>query len=188
MRRRPPYRRTTPGPATRRYPDDVSSTPSTPDPAAPSSRHGRAAGPVRPSPGDRIRPKRPAKVQFASTTLLLEAFLVLFATLVAYGLRDVPYSRGPLELPGAASIWVVGGALAVVLVVLSRMVGTPGGYVAGSVVQVPVLGLGLVVPMMFVVGGIFVALWIVSIRLGDRIDRERAEYDAAHPETAPNAG
>lgn len=143
---------------------------------------------MRPSPGDRIRPKKSAREQFASTTLLLEAFLVVFATLVAYGLRDVPYSRGPLELPTPATIWVVGGALFLVLVVLSRTVGTPGGYVGGSVVQVPVLGFGLVVPMMFVVGGIFVALWVVSLRLGGRIDRERAAYDAEHPETAPNAG
>nr|WP_251151206.1 DUF4233 domain-containing protein [Cellulosimicrobium sp. Marseille-Q4280] len=135
-----------------------------------------------------MKPKKSAKEQFAFTTLLLEAFLVVFATLVAYGLRDIPYSRGPLELPTPASIWIVGGALFVVLVVLSRMVGTPGGYVGGSVVQVPVLGFGLVVPMMFVVGGIFVALWIVSLRLGGRIDRERAAYDAEHPETAPNAG
>ncbi|KAJ8141179.1 hypothetical protein OY671_005644 [Metschnikowia pulcherrima] len=157
-------------------------------PAAQPSRHGRAAGPVRPSPGDRIKPKKPAKVQFASTTLSLEAFLVVFATLVAYGSRDVPYSRGPLESPSATSIWVVGGVLAVVLVVSSRMVGTPGGYVAGSVVQVPVLALGSVVPMMFLVGGSFVVSWIVSIRLGGRIDRERAAYDAEHPETAPNAG
>jgi len=143
---------------------------------------------VRPSPGDRIKPKKPAKVQFASTTLLLEAFVVVFATLVAYGLRGIPYSRGPLELPSAASIWLVGGVLALVLVVLSRAVGTPGGYVAGSVVQVPFLGLGLVVPMMFVVGGIFVVLWVVSLRLGGRIDRERAAYDAEHPDTAPNVG
>ncbi|MFC8921448.1 DUF4233 domain-containing protein [Cellulosimicrobium sp. NPDC057127] len=166
----------------------MSSTPSSPAPAPQPSRHGRAAGPVRPSPGDRIRPKKSAREQFASTTLLLEAFLVVFATLVAYGLRDVPYSRGPLELPTPTTIWVVGGALFLVLVVLSRTVGTPGGYVGGSVVQVPVLGFGLVVPMMFVVGGIFVALWVVSLRLGGRIDRERAAYDAEHPETAPNAG
>ncbi len=162
------------------------STPSS-QPAAQPSRHGRAAGPVRPSPGDRIKPKKPAKAQFASTTLVLEAFVVVFATLAAYGLRDVPYSRGPLELPSASSIWLVGGVLALVLLVLSRTVGTPGGYVGGSVVQVPVLAFGLVVPMMYVVGGIFVVLWIVSIRLGGRIDRERAAYDAEHPETAPNA-
>ncbi|MCB7137667.1 DUF4233 domain-containing protein [Cellulosimicrobium marinum] len=135
-----------------------------------------------------MKPKKSAQQQFASTTLLLEAFLVVFATLVAYGLRDIPYSRGPLELPTAASVWVVGGVLFVVLVVLSRMVGTPGGYVGGTVAQVPVLAFGLVVPMMFVVGGIFVVLWVVSLRLGGRIDRERAAYDAEHPETAPNVG
>ena len=118
---------------------------------------------------------------------LPEEFAEVHRSLVAYGLRDVPYSRGPLELPSATSIWLVGGVLAVVLVVLSRMVGAPGGYVAGSVVQVPVLAFGLVVPMMFVVGGLFVVLWVVSIRLGGRIDRERAAYDAEHPETAPNA-
>ncbi len=47
------------------------------------------------------------------------------------------------------------------------------------------LALGLVVPMMFLVGGLFVVLWIVSIRLGGRIDRERAAYDAEHPRPRP---
>jgi len=64
--------------------------------------------------------------------------------------------------------------------------GTPGGYVAGSVAQVPVLAMGLVLTMMWVVGIIFVIMWIVSLRLGARIDRERAAYDAEHPEPAPN--
>lgn len=156
-------------------------TTNSPTPAAPTPG---AAG--VPQPGSRIRRKKSAREQFAGTTLVLEAFVVLFATLVAYGLRDVPYSRGMLELPSAASIWVAGGVLVVVLLVLSRLVATPGGYLAGTVVQVPVLATGLVVPMMVVVGGIFVVLWVVSLRLGARIDRERAQYDADHPETAPN--
>ncbi|MBD8079308.1 DUF4233 domain-containing protein [Cellulosimicrobium arenosum] len=143
---------------------------------------------MRPSPGDRIAPKKSARSQFASTTLLLEAFVVVFATLAAYGLRGVPSAGGPYELPGAGSIWLVGGVLTLVLIILSRAVGSPGGYVAGSVVQLPVLAVGFVVPMMFVVGGIFVVLWFVSLRLGGRIDRERAAYDAEHPDTAPNIG
>jgi len=49
-----------------------------------------------------------------------------------------------------------------------------------------VIACGFAVPLMFLVGGIFVVLWIVSLRLGGRIDRERAAYDAEHPETAPN--
>ncbi|MFS0702070.1 DUF4233 domain-containing protein [Cellulomonas sp. 179-A 4D5 NHS] len=141
-----------------------------PEPTLPDST------PAQPAASGSIRRKRPARQQFASTMLLLEAFLVLFATLVAYGLANA--GSGPLP---PSAVWVAGGVLMLVLVVLSRMPGRPGGYVAGSVVQVVVLAMGFVVPMMFVVGGVFVVLWVVSLRLGGRIDRERAEWDAAHP-------
>jgi hypothetical protein len=123
-----------------------------------------------------VRRKRPARPQFASTVLLLEAFLVLFATLVAFGLA----AASPTGL-STGTIWLVGAALMVVLAVLSRTVTRTGGYVAGSVAQAVVLAAGLVVPTMVVVGGLFVILWFVALRLGGRIDRERAEWDAAHP-------
>ena len=102
---------------------------------------------------------------------MLEAFLVGFATLVAYGLRVAP----------PATVWTLGGVTCVVLLLLSGYVGRPGGYVAGTLAQVAVLGFGVLVPMMFVVGGVFAVLWVVALRLGARIDRERAEWDAAHP-------
>jgi uncharacterized membrane protein len=142
----------------------------------------------QPAPGDRIKPKKSALVQFTSTTLLLEVFLVLFATLVAWALRDSDFGRGPLRIDSGAAIWLLGGVLALVLVILSRAQGSAAGRAAGSVAQIPVLAMGLLVPMMYLVGGIFVVLWIYALRLGSRVDRERAEYDAAHPETAPNAG
>lgn len=116
------------------------------------------------------RRKAPAKRQFASTVLLLEAFLVLFATLVAHGLR----------VSDTLTVWVVGGVLMVVLVVLSRLVGQPGSYVAGSIVQVIVLAGTLVIREMLVVGILFVVMWLAALRLGGRIDRERAEWDARH--------
>ena len=118
-----------------------------------------------------VRRKRPAKPQFTQTMLVLEAFVVFFATLVAYGLR----------VADTATVWWVGGSLTVILVVLAGWVGRPGGYVAGSVAQVVVLACGFVVPMMFVVGAVFAAMWVFSLRVGGRIDRERAEWDAAHP-------
>jgi hypothetical protein len=121
--------------------------------------------------GQAVRRKRPAKPQFTQTILVLEAVLVFFATLVAYGLKLAP----------SASIWLVGGGLSLVLILLSGYVSRPGGYVAGSLAQVLVLAGGIWVPTMFVIGGIFVILWWVALRLGGRIDRERAEYDAAHP-------
>ena len=140
----------------------------------------------QPAPGDRIRPRKSALVQFTSTTLLLEVFVVVFATLAVWGLRNSEFGRGPLRIESGAAIWVLGGVLALVLVILSRAQGSAAGRAAGSVAQLPVLGMGLLVPMMFLVGGIFVVLWIYALRLGARVDRERAEYDAAHPETAPN--
>jgi hypothetical protein len=141
----------------------------------------------RPAPGDTIVPRKAAKPQFASMVLQLEAFVVAFAALALYGLRDSVFEKGLLVLDSVAAMWTVTGVLFVVLLVLSRMVTRPGGYVAGSVVQVPVLALGLLLPMMYLVGGVFVVMWFVALRLGGRVDAERAAYDAQHPETAPNA-
>ena len=121
--------------------------------------------------GQAVRRKRPAKPQFTQTILILEAVVVFFATLVAYGLRIAPTS----------TVWLVGGGLSVLLILLSGFVSRPGGYAAGWVGQVLVLAGGFWVPMMFFVGAVFVILWWVALSLGGRIDRERAEYDAAHP-------
>lgn len=139
-----------------------------------------------PTPGAPIRAKRSAKLQFSQTVLALESFLVLFVTLVAFGLREVPSVWPFFPPPSSVVIWTFGLVLVVVLLVLSRAVSQPGGLLAGSLVQIPVFATGFAVPMMFLMAGVFVVLWVVALRLGGRIDRERAEYDAAHPETAPN--
>ncbi len=112
---------------------------------------------------------RSAKRQFASTILVLEAFVVGFAALVAIGLREVD----------PAVVAYGGGALILSLVLAAGVLRRPGGYVVGSVLQVPLLATAVVVPMMVVVGVIFVALWVAGLRLGGRIDRERAERLAA---------
>lgn len=139
-----------------------------------------------PVPGQPIEAKPSARTQFTSTILVLEAFVVLFACFVAMGLQGVAGAGADAVPPMSdAAIWTSGGVLMAVLVVLSRAVGSPAGLVAGSVAQVVVLATALVVPMMWVVGGIFVILWVASVRVGGRIDRERAAYDAAHPDTAP---
>ena len=46
-----------------------------------------------PDDGQAVRRKRPAKPQFTQTILVLEAVVVFFATLVAYGLRRRPAGR-----------------------------------------------------------------------------------------------
>jgi len=151
----------------------------TPRTAAGAGPAGSLGGVTDAQPGPSgtpvIRAKRSAKVQFTSVILLLEAFVVVFATFVLYGLRDVPAGL-PDSVPNLdpAVIWTVGATMFVTLVVLSRACGRPGGYVAGSVAQVLVAAWTLI------------GLWVASLRLGGRIDRERAEYDAAHPDEAPN--
>ncbi|RMI13600.1 DUF4233 domain-containing protein [Cellulomonas triticagri] len=124
------------------------------------------------------REKRPAKPQFTSMILVLEGVLVLFAGLTAYGLRSAP----------APAIWSVAGSAFVVLVLLSRLVTKPGGYVAGSVAQLAVIACGVIIPLMYALGVLFAALWFVSLRLGARVDAERAEFDALYPDQTPYGG
>lgn len=135
--------------------------------ADPTAAAGSGASPGAGS----IRRKRPATIVFAEAMLMLEAFLLVFAALVGYGLRVAP----------AGAVWGAGLGAAAVLGVLSGVQRTRTGRVAGSVAQLVVLAGGFWVPMMFVVGGIFVVLWVAMLRLGARIDRERAAFDAAHP-------
>jgi len=125
--------------------------------------------------------RRSVRHTFAASTLVLEGLAVFFATLVVFALRMAP----------AGVVWAVGGSLALVLVLLAGMLSRPGGYLAGSVAQVVVLAGGLVLfaapiddaafvaGVTLVVGLVFVGLWVGAMRLGGRIDRERAEWDAA---------
>ncbi len=101
--------------------------------------------------------------------LVLEAFVVFFATLVAFGLR----------VGDPVAIFVVGGTLSLAMVLVAGMLRWPAGYVAGSALQVPMVAIGFVVPLMFGVAAVFVVLWVWSLRLGARIDRERDERAAA---------
>ncbi|WP_372595191.1 DUF4233 domain-containing protein [Actinotalea sp.] len=134
-----------------------------------------ATGELASSPAGGAEPRpvsgaaRSARRQFASTILVLEAFVVLFAALVAFGLREID----------PAVVGIAGGALVLSLVLAAGVLRRPGGYVVGSVLQVALLATAFAVPMMLVVGAIFVALWVTGLRLGGRIDRERAERLAA---------
>ena len=134
-------------------------------------------------PGNQLVRRRSARRTFAATTLLLEAFVVLFATLAAFGLRVAP----------TVAVWAVGGVLSGVLILASGSLRRPGDYLFGSIVQGVILAGGLVLlaapvaaaPFVggtaLAVGIIFVALWVVALRLGGRIDREKADWDAANP-------
>jgi hypothetical protein len=127
--------------------------------------------------------RRSTKVMFASTVLLLEAFVAFFGTLAVFGLR-----RGEVA-PGI--ILGVGIALSVILVLACAVLSKPWGIAVGWALQVVLILTGMAEPMMFIVGILFAICWWYGIRAGMRIDREvaqrdreQAEWDAAHGDKA----
>lgn len=75
----------------------------------------------------------------------------------------------------------LGGALglAVLALVAAGLLRHRWAYGLGHVVQVGALALGLVVPVMFVLGAIFAALWVAAIVLGRRVEGAKAAGAAA---------
>ncbi|GGC85116.1 membrane protein [Tersicoccus solisilvae] len=113
--------------------------------------------------------QRSTKVMFASTVLLVEAFIVFFATLVGFGLlKDLP----------KPAVLSVGLLLSVLLVAVCAVLTRRWGYAAGWALQVLVLATGFFVPMMFLVGALCVAAWWYGLRAGGRVDRENRQRAA----------
>ena len=122
--------------------------------------------------------QRSAQVVFCTTVLALEAFVVFFAALVGIG----------LDLADPALVWTIGGAGALVCLVVAGLVRRRIGLILGSVIQVLLIAAGVVIGMMYVIGVIFAIIWIVALRLGRRIDVERAERAEAERAEAERAG
>ncbi len=94
----------------------------------------------------------------------LEAVVLFLTTPVMLTLTDV---RTGLALG-------VGVGLTVACVVAAGLMRRPVGAALGWAVQVSAIALGVLVPVMFVLGLIFLVLYAGSFTLGSRIDRERA--------------
>jgi hypothetical protein len=107
--------------------------------------------------------------RFAAMTLALESLVVFFATLVASRLSSLE----------PTVVWVGGSGLALACLLSAAFARRRRGLVVGSLVQVLVLGTGVLVPAMFVLGGIFVAMWVWLLLVGRRIDRDRAAWESA---------
>jgi hypothetical protein len=108
------------------------------------------AGDAAPAPQRKPRRQRSVTESLLSIVLGLEAILVFFLTLTAFGLKALP--------PVTA---FVGGALFFLAFVFgAALLRFPWGVWVGWVLQVALLATGFILPMMFFVGGVFVALWI----------------------------
>ncbi len=102
----------------------------------------------------------------ASIVLAFESLVIALATPVMISIADVR--------PAVALSVCLG--LAVLALVATGLLGTQVGYVLGWVVQVGAVGLGFVVPVMFVLGLAFASFWVAAIVLGRRIEAAKQAH------------
>jgi hypothetical protein len=97
--------------------------------------------------------------------LVLQAVVLFLTGAVTIGMTDL----------GVVRSLGLGVALAALCLLAAGLLGRPGGYPLGWLVQVVSVALGFVVTAMFFVGLVFAVLWGAAYFLGIKIDRERAE-------------
>lgn len=102
----------------------------------------------------------------ASIVLAFESLVLALATPVMISVADVR--------PAIALSVCLG--LAVLALLATGLLRNQVGYVLGSVVQVGAVGLGFVVPVMFVLGLAFAAFWVAAIVLGRRIEEAKRAH------------
>ncbi|HEY0237875.1 MAG TPA: DUF4233 domain-containing protein [Friedmanniella sp.] len=121
-----------------------------------------ASGPPAASPVT-LTPRNPMRVVLLSI-LFFEVVVFALAIPVMILVSHVGAAPAALLGSGAALLALVGAAL------LRKTVGYPIGWVA----QLAGILLGLLTPAMWVVGGMFAGLWVLSFVLGKRLDARAA--------------
>ncbi|MCY7325219.1 MAG: DUF4233 domain-containing protein [Microbacteriaceae bacterium] len=117
------------------------------------------------SPRERRSPRRRSATEsLLSIVLVLEALLVFFLTLVVFALDALP--------PAAA--FIGGGVLFLILIALGRVLRYSWAVWVGWLMQIVIILTGLLEPLMFGIGAIFVALWTYCFITGGRLDARNA--------------
>ena len=107
--------------------------------------------------------RQPTTKRLCMTVLIMEAVVIGLSIPVAIQIDHLaPRSAGT-----AGGIAV---AAAVIFAGLTRRV-LPAALVGGSLLQVYVIASGSTVPVMYFLGAIFAALWVIGIFLGRYVDR-----------------
>jgi Mg2+/Co2+ transporter CorB len=119
-------------------------------------------GPGDQGPGARGRGDAPVTKRLLSTVLIMETVVIWLAIPVAVSIDHASFGRA-----GVAGIALA--VLALVLAVLARR-RLRWTIVGGSVLQAVVIAAGVIVPVMYFLGAIFAAFWVIGLRLGHRLD------------------
>jgi hypothetical protein len=122
-----------------------------------SEQNPGGQGPGRRGPND-----APATKRLCATVLIMETVVIWLAIPVALAVDHAsPRHAG-----------VAGVVLAVVAVVLAAVARRRLRWtiVGGSVLQALIIAAGVIVPVMYFLGAIFAAFWVIGLRLGHRLD------------------
>lgn len=124
------------------------------------------------------QPARSPRRGMCAAVLSLEAITLGLTTPVMISVAGVDT---------ATALWI-GLGLAVACLLLAGMLRKEWAYIFGWVIQGAAIGLGFVIPLMFVLGGIFALLWASAYFLGVKIERERAAAYAAFDASTEHGG
>jgi hypothetical protein len=100
--------------------------------------------------------------RLSATVLILEAVVIALTIVPAIKLAHVTPGQAGL----AAGIATVA---AILLAAVARRL-LPVTLVGGSILQVLIIVAGAVLPVMYILGGIFTLLWVTGIWLGHRVE------------------
>lgn len=120
--------------------------------------------PAAPKP----RRRRTATESLLQIVLVLEACVMFFVTLTAFGLGVLP----PLQ------VFLGGGGLLVLLAVTAGLTRHRWGVWLGWALQAALVATGLLMPAMFFVAALFLAFWIFCFVKGRQLDARNAALAA----------
>jgi hypothetical protein len=106
-----------------------------------------------------------------ATVLASQGVVIFLAALVARGLAD---ARG--ETDGARWLWT-GLGLAVLCFLAAGVMRRPWGVTLGWLIQLATVASAFVVPLMLVVGLMFLILWVGSLVMCRRVEDQVAERE-----------
>jgi hypothetical protein len=110
------------------------------------------------------RRQRSLTESLLSIVLTLEAVLVFFIALTVFGLHALP----------AVQAFVGGAILALVLLLATRIVRYGWGVWVGWVLQAVILATGIVLPALYIVAALFIALWIFCFVRARQVDKQNS--------------
>lgn len=106
--------------------------------------------------------------RLGSAILLLEAIVLGLSSIVLIQIASLSTAAG----------LGIGLGLAAACIVTSGLLRQRWAFGLGWLIQLAAIGLGFVDGSMFVLGVIFLVLWATAVRLGNRIERDRAAWAA----------